>query len=115
MKYSKASSLSPLISLRSRPSKTRLVGSILYLDSTMVDVEPHGYEAILLGERDSSTGPTTNDGHIIDSAFSRCIVNKRVAPVCSDSSEDDADVILEALLIARGETGCEVVKRPRRR
>lgn len=43
-------------------------------------------------------------------------MSKRVAPLRSDSIEDAEDTMLDARLLGmRGETGCDVVKRPRRR
>lgn len=66
---------------------------MLYLLSVALEVQ--GWEAILHGESDSRTGPIISEGQIIDSAFSRCMVNRRLVPVCKDSSEEAEDIILD--------------------
>lgn len=84
--------------------RTKLVGSMLYFASVVGDAS-QGYKEISVGESASGTGPTTRDGHIIDSAFSRCKVSSLVAPVCNDSTEEYEDVTLAEGPACRGEAG----------
>ena len=113
-KNSKASSLSSRMSHRSRPSSTRLVGSMLYRASTTLG-EAQGYEAVLHGDSDSRTGPTINEGQIMESDFSKWMVSRRLFLVCSDSIEEEEDVRLDGPWVLCGEAGWEVVNRPLRR
>lgn len=75
------------MSYMSRATSTRLVGSILYADST-VSEDAQGYALMTEGEKPSDTGPTTSDGQMIDSAFSRCSVRRRPEALCRDSTEE---------------------------
>ena len=85
---------------------TILVGSILYLLSSVVESSAvQGYTAVLEGESVSGTGPTTSEGQIIDSAFSRCKVNNRPDPAWRDSSEEKDEARLSGGFAERGDTG----------
>jgi hypothetical protein len=91
-KYSKALSYSFLMSNSSNAVSVRLVGSMLKDDSASDDdpMELGGH-----GESVSDTGPTMRDGQMIESDFSRCMVNSRPAPdMLSDSTDDSGDATL---------------------
>lgn len=87
MKYSKASSLAFRMSYRSRPMSTRLVGSRLY-GASDTPSSSHGYTPAGVGEMVSGTGPTTREGQMTESAFSRWRVSSRPEPVWSDSRDE---------------------------
>jgi len=70
----------------------RLVGSILKGDSVSVDdpMELGGH-----GESVSDTGPSMSEGQMIESDFSRWMVNSRPGPdALSDSTDDNGEAIL---------------------
>ena len=93
-KYSNAWSWSFLISNNSNAVSVKLVGSILKDDSASWDVpiDMGGH-----GESVSDTGPTTSEGHMIESDFSRCRVNSRPDPdELSDSTDDNGEATLFA-------------------
>jgi hypothetical protein len=70
----------------------RLVGSILKGDSASED-DPMALGGH--GERVSDTGPTTSEGQMIESDFSRCMVNSRPGPdAFSDSTDDNGEAML---------------------
>ena len=47
------------------------------------------------GETVSDTGPTMSEGQMIESDFSRCIVNRRPGPdALSDSTDDNGEAML---------------------
>ena len=92
-KYSKALSWSFLISNNSNALNVRLVGSILKGDSASDDDPMKAGD----GERASDTGPTTSEGQMIESDFSRCRVNSRPGPdVLSDSIDDNGETMFWA-------------------
>jgi len=70
----------------------RLVGSILKDDSASGDeaMEFGGH-----GESVSDTGPTMSEGQMIESDFSRCMVNSRPGPdALSDSTDDSGEAMV---------------------
>ena len=80
------------MSNNSNAVKVRLVGSILKGDSASGDnpVGPGGH-----GDSASDTGPTTREGQMIESDFSRCRVKSRPGPdACSDSTDDNGEAML---------------------
>ena len=84
--------------------RTKLVGSMLYFAS-LADEASQGYKDTSLGANCSGTGPTTSEGQIMDSAFSRCKVSNLVAPVCKDSTEEYEDATLAEGPACRGDAG----------
>jgi hypothetical protein len=93
-KYSNAWSRSFLISNNSNAVSVKLVGSMLKGDSASWDdpIDLGGN-----GESASDTGPTINEGHMIESDFSRCRVNSRPDPgELSDSTDDNGEATLFA-------------------
>lgn len=87
MKYSNASSFDFRMSCKSSAIRAKLVGSMLYLASS-VTLVVHGYMLLWVGETLSGTGPTMSEGQMTDSAFSKWIVSSRPAPECSDSRDE---------------------------
>ena len=90
-KYSKALSQSFLMSNNSNAVSVRLVGSILNGSSASEDdpIELGGH-----GECVSDTGPTIKEGQMIESDFSRCMVNSRPGPdALSDSTDDNGEAM----------------------
>lgn len=95
MKYSNASSLAFRMSYSSSPINTRLVGSILYFDSSVSGDCGHGNMPSAHGERVSGTGPAIRQGQITDSAFSRYSVRSLPAGGCELSRDETDDVRLK--------------------
>lgn len=95
MKYSNASSFDLRISYSSSAINTRLVGSILYFDSSVSGDCGHGNTPSAHGESVSGTGPAIRQGQITDSAFSRYSVSSLPAGRCELSSDDTDDVRLK--------------------
>lgn len=80
------------MSNNSNAVSVRLVGSILNGDSASEDdpIKLGGH-----GERVSDTGPTIREGQMIESDFSRCMVNSRPGPdALSDSTDDSGEAML---------------------